>query len=1013
VETSVAELIRFGPFELNLEAAELRTNGRSSRLPEQQFQILHMLLLAAGGVVSREEMRKRLWPNDTVVEFDRSINTAMMKLRLALGDTGDKPRYIETLVRRGYRLVVPVQREENKSAEPPDREVRKDSPIGPKVSHYRVLGILGGGGMGLVYKGEDLKLDRPVALKFLPEDMATDPLTVQRFEREARTASSLNHPNICTIYEVEEHDGQPFIVMELLEGETLRELIARYANPSRGGPPGIPLMKLLDIAVQIAEGLNAAHQKGIIHRDIKPANIFVTPSGTVKILDFGLAKADGKTVADPLEAADVPHSRAQASDKVSIELTLNHTGTPRGTAGYMSPEHVRGERLDARSDLFSFGLILFEMATGQQAFQRLTLAETMQAILTEDPPNISNISPKTPVVLQRMVRRCLQKDPAQRFQSASDLAFALEGLRDTGSVAAQRSTITARKWVTGALVGTAILAVALVVAWWSRPTAVPVVEGVTQLTNDGEPKAAGTLVTDGARIYFSEGPTGSFKIGQVSITGGQTATIDTELQNPEVVALSADGSALLTMVGGFNDPQHALWSVPLPAGDPRRLGSIEAQSATLLPDKRIVFTIGSSLNIAEKDGSGARHVIEVVQADRIWAPAVSPDGTQAGFTAAQGTSRLQQVGLDGTGLREVLKPSQTLPSVCCGKWTPDEKNLVFQNLHDGRSDLWTVREQRGVWNHSIRPIGLTNGPLSYTSPISSRDGRQVFAIGSQRRGELVHYDAKLHQFLPFLSGISAVDVTFSDDGQWISYALYPDRTVWRSRIDGSQRRQLTYPPMVAIFPYISPDGKKVSFCSTTGEVYVVSEDGTSQRITRNANSAIWSPDGNSLIYTMTAPSTLWAEGKHIGGEHGGQYELKVVDLRTGKFSTVPDSKGKLGAYWVNQNLIVAASQELTKFWLFDFSTNKWTLLTSGRFVNWFLSLDRKYLYCDTGGTEPPRLQRIRISDHRVEDIVSLAGLRRIVDAYYGTALNVAPDGSALFTRDIGTQEIYALNVRWP
>src|SRR6202034_3208102 len=165
--------IRFGSFELDLETAEVRNDGRTMRLPEQQFQILHMLLLADGSVVSREEIRKRLWPNDTVVEFDRSINTAIMKLRLALGDIGDKPSYIETLVRRGYRLIVPVQGEENKSSQPPVREARQDSLVGQKVSHYRVLGILGGGGMGLVYKGEDLKLNRPVALKFLPDDLAS------------------------------------------------------------------------------------------------------------------------------------------------------------------------------------------------------------------------------------------------------------------------------------------------------------------------------------------------------------------------------------------------------------------------------------------------------------------------------------------------------------------------------------------------------------------------------------------------------------------------------------------------------------------------------------------------------------------------------------------------------------------------------------------------------------------------------------------------------------------------
>ena len=1008
----MSSLVCFGPFELDIQAAEVRADGRSLRLPEQQFQILHMLLLAQGGVVSREEIRKRLWPNDTVVEFDRSINAAVMKLRIALADTGDKPRFIETLVRRGYRLMVPVKWEKGEPLGPPAREDRQISLVGRKVSHYRVLGILGGGGMGLVYKGEDLKLDRPVALKFLPEEIAADPLILKRFEREARTASSLNHPNICTIYEVDEHEGQPFIVMELLEGETLRELIARFADPIGKGTCGLPLPQLLDIAIQISEGLNAAHQKGIIHRDIKPANIFVMPSGKVKILDFGLAKGVAVAPLDALGETGAADSPTLLARVTSIEFTLSRTGTPVGTAGYMSPEQVREERLDARSDLFSFGLILFEMATGKRAFQRSTPAETMHAILDEDPPDISQSSKKTPAGLQRVARRCLAKNPAQRFQSASDLAFALEGLRDTLGSAAQRSTRTARNWRIGALIGFMTLALGVVVAWWFRPPAVPVLEGVTQLTNDGEPRAAGTLVTDGARVYFSEGPTGSFKIAQVSTSGGQTAYIDTGLQNPQIVDLSADGSTLLAMAGGSNDPYYPLWSVPLPAGDPRRLGEIEVQDATFLPDRRIAYTSGNSLHISEKDGSGAREVTEVSKADRIWAPSASPDGSQIGFTASESTHRLEQVGVDGTRLHDVLDLNDKLPSVCCGKWTPDGKNLLFDNLQDGRSDLWLVRVQRAFFDRSAKPIRLTNGPLSYTAAILSRDGQQVFAIGSQRRGELVRYDVKSHQFTPFLAGISAVDVTFSTDGQWVAYALYPDRTVWRSRIDGSERRQLTYSPMVALSPILSPDGKKVSFCSTTGEVYVVSEGGSPQKITDNGMFADWSLDGNSLAYTATAPASSMAAGKHSGGERG-QYELRIVDLRNGKISTIPDSKGKLGVFWLTPDLVVAASQELTEFYLFDFTAKKWTDLASGVFVNFYPSVDRKYLYFTTGGTEAPELMRVRISDHRLEELASLKDLRRVVDFYFGTQVNVSPDGSALFTRDIGTQEIYALNVRWP
>ena len=853
---------------------------------------------------------------------------------------------------------------------------------GTRLDSYEIVAPLGAGGMGEVYRARDTTLKRDVAIKVLPEYWSRDPERLHRFEVEAQSAAALNHPNIISIFHVGQYDGSPYIVTELLHGETLREHL-------RHGP--MRLREAIDVGGDIARGLAAAHDAGIVHRDLKPENIFLTKDGRVKILDFGLAKLQ-------------PSKAASADGPTASYQPQTSPGHVLGTVGYMSPEQVRGQAADARSDIFAAGAVLYEMLTGKPAFQKATSAETMTAILNEDPPAVSQLSPNLPPGLQRTVNRCLSKNPEQRIQHATDLAFALEALTDssiTGMGAAKEQT-WAKRWIWTAAGVAAIAIAAATFLWWRVPPTVPVVESAVQLTDDGEPKSS-PLLTDGTRIYFREGTPGVWKIAQVSVAGGETSAISTRLADPRVDGIAPDGSSLLVFDGEPSLSQ--LWRIPLPTGEPQRLGKIEGGEANSFPDGRVVFTQGATLYVAEKDGSNIRKLLTAPGS--VFCPNVSPDGKHivllTSSASEERTMFLAEAATDGSGFHEIMRGTKHDP-VRCACWTPDGKYL-FTRI---REDIWLLPMNPGLFERLRTPIQLTNGPLYYQRPSPSRDGKHIFTIGMKRRGELVRYDINFKQFVPFVAGVSAIHASFSQDGQWVAYLSYPDLTLWRSRADGTERLQLTYPPMEVMYASISPDGKKVAFASHE-ELYVINMDGTSQReVTRekrNVPVPAWSPDGGSLMFDGDI------EQNHEDEKNFQQ--LKMIDLQSGKISVIASSQGLGSALWIGPETIIAGSEDSTKLVTLDVNSGKLTELVPGTIVDWAVSVDRKYLYYTTGGAEP-KAMRMRLADHSTEEITSLKSLRRALDPILGEAhMSVAPDGSPVFTRDIGTQELYALTIKWP
>ena len=716
--------------------------------------------------------------------------------------------------------------------------------LGQTVSHYRILEKLGCGGMGVVYKAEDTKLHRFVALKFLPEHVAQDRLAYERFLREARAAAALNHPNICTIHEIGEHEGKPFIAMEFLEGQSLRERLLvgaelaaapRQVAPSSPGPArGVPtrapqrvplqIDELLNLAIQIADGLDAAHQKGIVHRDIKPANIFVVPRSGMsqaKILDFGLAKLSlTNGPRSPGATEGVSQSGTEETPTASIDPEpLTIPGAAMGTVAYMSPEQARGEDLDARTDLFSFGAVLYEMATGRRAFDGSTTAVIFTQILTQSPVSATRLNPDLSPKLEEVINKALEKDSELRYQHVTDMRADLKRLlRDTSSglsAVGARAPITpspaapgpreGRQWRPLALAGVAALIVALALVWFARHRAPPVrpEPRPRRLTANpaGNPATDARISPDGKYLAYADQAGIHLRL----IDTGESRTI---LQ-PQSLGYTITGWA---PVGWFPDGTKLL-----------------AQATSLGAENSSVWVISML-------GGAPRKIREGVLA---WS--VSPDGSLLAFTSTSFDSDIWLMGANGEDPHKIITAGEG-ESLLNVVWSPNSRRIAYERLRWGPAAAQCSIESRDL--NGGQPAVVVSDPKLTTGFGGGfwwlADERLIYSLGEAAEPN---------------PGTTAPGAGATDTNLWEIRA-----DAGSGRPTGKPRRITSWADFSLVGPNATTEGKRLVFSrvSAQTDVYVgdLEARGTHlrappRRLTldeRNDWPTAWTPDSRAIIF---------------------------------------------------------------------------------------------------------------------------------------------------------------------
>jgi Tol biopolymer transport system component/serine/threonine protein kinase len=877
---------------------------------------------------------------------------------------------------------------------------------GTRLGPYEILSPLGVGGMGEVYRARDPRLGREVAVKILPQDFAASEERLRRFEREISVTGGLNHPNIVAVYDVGQAEGLPYVVYELLEGKTLRSCLQGMTHPT--------VRKSVDLALQLARGLAAAHEKGVIHRDLKPENLFVTSDGRLKILDFGLAKLANQKDEEG-EPAGGPDPEPARSEQPTHAWQTS-AGLRLGTLAYMSPEQVRAGPVDHRADIFAFGAILYEMLAGRPAFLRATRLETQAAILSEDPPGFSEHGPAPPPALQAFLSRCLEKAPEERFQSARDLSFALEAMlsESTSGSTPREGGATGRRrrlWAAGGVAALAAVA-ALVFSWRGHRAGPGEFPDWTprQLTSDPGWEAEPALSFDGSLVAYSSNRGGSADIWVIDAHGGTSIRLTDDPGADRSPAWLPDGTAVVFVSDRTGRP--SIWEVPRLGGAAVLLVPDAEDPAVSADGTRIAFSTFGSLSqhrvaVAEL-ADPTRLEVLTGNDDGLFGhrhPSWSPDGETLAYADQRNLWLVPARGGRATQLTtEYAKDDRPV-------WSADGRHLYCSSLRTGTLALWQVAVPEGT------AVRMTLGTGPEGEPSLSKDGTRLAYSTYLDDPDIVLMDLRTRERHELPGLREDTTPAFAPDGSAVVFSS--DRAgsvdLWRQPLSGARPRgnpiRVTTDTGAEVVPVYSPDGRWIAYGHVEGEdrnIDVVPAGGGRTIPFADDPSPemhpAWSPDGSQLAFVA---------------DRGGGYRVWVRGFRggapVGEARPLTSTKGgALLPAWSPDGSVIAFVRVV------DGVSDVWTVDAGGRSAEKQVThgADADFIRCDAttrsflvSGTWGARTLRIRRLAPATGETVPFEPGVVLGEVGDGGDFDLSRDGSVLaFTRYEARGDIWLLEV---